>query len=285
MSKLDQFESVFRGASKARFEYEGVHLGKILLVTDLSKSESQELLEKVKHFLRDTHKGDQITWDLLAGTDYRSLDDLLQKLEDLGPDLVVTQRCLKENEAHPPYSLGVYLDVLTQITKFPILVLPDPDNAEFEAALAHLNEVVVMTNHLTGDSSLINWATRFVPKQGKLVLAHVEDDLVFEHYMEAISKIPSIDTETARESIEARLLKEPREFIEDVTRVLEEKAVPIGVQGEVRRGHVVQDYQAVVEAHEGDLLVIHTKDAGQMAMHGLAYAIAVEFRHVSLLML
>ena len=37
--------------------------------------------------------------------------------------------------------------------------------------------------------------------------------------------------------------------------------------------------------HEADLLVMHTKDEDQLAMHGLAYPLAIEVRTVPLLLL
>ncbi len=142
-----------------------------------------------------------------------------------------------------------------------------------------------MTDHLTGDSQIINWAARFVPKNGKLVLAHVEDDAAHARYIDIISKIPDLSTDVAKEQILARLLKEPEDFIADVKKVFEREAVPIELVPEIRAGHFIGDYQEILDAHEGDLLVMHTKEDSQMAMKGHAYAIAVEYRHVALLLL
>ena len=44
-------------------------------------------------------------------------------------------------------------------------------------------------------------------------------------------------------------------------------------------------YQRLIEEHKVDLLVFHTKDEDQLAMHGLAYPLAVELRHIPLLMI
>lgn len=285
MDKIDQFESVFRASSKARFKYQSIHLGKVLLISDLGNQETERVLERVQHFLRDTHKGDRIEWASLSRGDYQNIRDLLARIDEAAPDLVVTQRCLTEVEKNPPFSLGLYLDVLTQITRYPILVLPDPESADFEKAMEHLREVVVVTDHLAGDSHIINWAARFVPREGKLVLTHVEDDAAFARYKDVLGKIPDIDTELASEQILAQLLKEPGEFIADARRVFEEEKVPIEVVAEIRTGHAIKDYQEILDAHEGDLLVMNTKVADQMAMQGSAYAIAIEYRHVALLLL
>jgi hypothetical protein len=41
----------------------------------------------------------------------------------------------------------------------------------------------------------------------------------------------------------------------------------------------------MVEENEADLLVMHTKDDDQLAMHGLAYPLAIEVRSIPLLLL
>ena len=53
----------------------------------------------------------------------------------------------------------------------------------------------------------------------------------------------------------------------------------------VKLGHHLSDYARLVEEHEIDLLVLNTKDEDQMAMHGIAYPLAVELRDVPMLML
>ena len=50
-------------------------------------------------------------------------------------------------------------------------------------------------------------------------------------------------------------------------------------------GRHLAEYRRLVEAHEVDLLVMHTKDEDQMAMHGMAYPLAIELRQIPLLLL
>ena len=71
-----------------------------------------------------------------------------------------------------------------------------------------------MTDHVSGDSRLVDYAVRFTTREGTLILAQVEDDGVFERYMEAISKISSIDTDGARQELLSRLLKDSADYIE-----------------------------------------------------------------------
>ena len=53
----------------------------------------------------------------------------------------------------------------------------------------------------------------------------------------------------------------------------------------VRLGRSVRDYRELVEARQVDLLVFNTKDSAQLAMHGMAYSLAVELKRVPLLLL
>ena len=62
-------------------------------------------------------------------------------------------------------------------------------------------------------------------------------------------------------------------------------ALPISVESVVAHGHHLTEYSRLVEQHEADLLVMHTKDDDQLAMHGLAYPLAIEVRSVPLLLL
>ena len=67
--------------------------------------------------------------------------------------------------------------------------------------------------------------------------------------------------------------------------VIEEKVRSIDVEEVIRMGHQVADCKALVEEFSIDLVVMNTKDEEQLAMHGLAYPLAIELRSVPLLML
>ena len=144
---------------------------------------------------------------------------------------------------------------------------------------------MAMTNRLTGDNRLVNYAARYTQDGGTLYLSHVEDDAVFELYMEAISKIASIDTDVARSEIEARLMKDPKDYIESCQVGLSSSAPSLEVESLVTSGHHMQEYRRLIEEHDVDLLVMNTKDEDQLAMHGLAYPLAIELRTIPLLML
>ena len=96
---------------------------------------------------------------------------------------------------------------------------------------------------------------------------------------------PEIETETAREAILRQLLKEPHDYIRSCREVLEAQDLPLKLEEIVGMGHHLADYRRLIEEHQVDLLVLNTKDEGQLAMHGVAYALAVELRRIPLLML
>ena len=116
-------------------------------------------------------------------------------------------------------------------------------------------------------------------------LCHVEDDRVFQRYMEAISRIPEIDSDDARVLIENQLLKDAQEFVDGCVQVIQESGPNISVRSHVGRGHHLQDYQSLIKDNDVDLLVVNTKDDDQLAMHGRAYSLSVELTDVSMLLL
>ena len=83
----------------------------------------------------------------------------------------------------------------------------------------------------------------------------------------------------------AQLLKEPRDYIESCRKALAAAGENIEVRGEVMMGQRLGEIRRMVEEYEIDLVAMNTKDEDQLAMHGLAYPLAVELRDVALLML
>ncbi len=280
---LDQFESRFNRAAKETFTFTPHSVGRILVVTDRDSEGSQRVVEEVQRFLAQAPCCVQAEWSALRGSDFNSVQELFARIQTESPDLVVTYRNLKEPEPEAPFTLGAYLDVLTQLAPMPVLVVPDLE----DDALASMGtkEVMVVTDHLTGENRLVNMGVSFARPDGKLFLVHVEDDMTFERYMGVIGKLPSLDTETAREDIQGQLLRDPQDFIASCREALAEAGVQVAVESIVRMGHHVREYRALIEEHEVDLLVFNTKDESQMAMHGLAYPLAVELRRTPLLML
>jgi hypothetical protein len=262
-----------------------VDIRKILVVTDLATEEARSFTEGLEKFLVEL--GDGIEWIPLTNDEYDDVDALLAKVDEVKPDLIVSYRNVRYGTWRWPYSLGVYLNVLTRETDYPVMVMPNPhERPDLWWSKGRTDTVMVLADHLTGDDRLVDYGARFTRPDGTLYLTHVEDDAVFERYIEVIGKIPSIDTEIARGDIKERLLKEPRDYVDTCREVLAEQGhlthevVPVVVMG-----HRLADYVRLIEEHEVDLLVFHTKEEDDLALHGKAYSLAVQLRDVPILML
>lgn len=293
MTRIDQFESVFRSAARTPFEYRPVRPRRILLVSDLEAKDASLFADRVEAMLAaalgSAESGDDeaITWISAAGDRGRTVGELLEVVEAEQPDLICTYRSLYSEGWRWPFSLGEHLDVLTQATSTPVLVLPRPDREAFWGRdTLGTRSVMAITDHLEGDSRLVSWAVAFTARDGVLCLAHIEDEVIFERYIEGvIAKIPTIETEGARQAISRRLLEDPANYITTCKAELRRHGVPVRLSKVVTFGHHLDKVKALVEERAVDLLVLETKDADQLAMHGLAYPIAVELRGTPLLML
>ena len=299
MSNVDQFESVFKAAHRSPYQPVERPLGRVMVLTDLDAPGAEEFGERVRAFLAPLiANGDDdpvVTWRDVPGDASATVDDVLALLESESPDLVCTYRSLHTEAWRWSYTLGRYVEILAHETPVPVLLFPNP-TAETKAPEVFVhgpprysestpNTIMAMTDHLAGDHELIHWAARFAPEDGKLILTHVEDDRVFARYMDAISKIPDLDTDTARTTIRERLLKEPADYIESVRKALAEAGRSVEVESVITLGHRLREHAALVQGHDVDLLVLHTKDDDQLAMHGVAYPLVVELRHIPILML
>jgi nucleotide-binding universal stress UspA family protein len=283
LPSVDQFESVFKSASKAPFHYEPRSFSRILVITDADAAHGQIIGERVRRFL-GTVDG-RAEWLIAPAADSETVEALLALVERQRPELLVTYRNLHSAAWQWPHSLGRHLDVLTQTVHCPVMVIPHPnDQAVFAASMSHARVVMAATDHLAGDGRLVNCAVSFTEPGGKLVLVHIEDDATFERYMEVISKIPSIDTDNARKTILAQLLKEPHDYVRACREELARKGVDVSVEEVVSTGHRLSEYKELIDRHAVELLVMHTRDEDQLAMHGLAYPLAVELRHIPLLL-
>jgi nucleotide-binding universal stress UspA family protein len=284
MTKVDQFESVFRAATKTPFRHKHVEVESVLVVSDHAEPEAGAFSERVRSFLSALDRGENIRWSSVHGGEFNTVPDLLELIERDRPGLICTYRHLHSDSWQWPYTLGEYVDVLTQATSTPVLVLPHPKRPP-ERAITKTASVVAMTDHLVGDDRLVNWAARFTAEGGRLTLANVEDDSAFERFMDVLGRIPSIDTEDAREHIQERLGREARDYIAGCAEALSRAGILLEVEEVLARGHHLNEYRRIVEDHDADLLVMNTKDEDQLAMHGLAYPLAVEVRSIPLLLL
>ena len=286
LQALDKYESVFRGSLKDKFVYQEIPLKKILFITDDPPKKSETLAKKVQSFLHRVADQNLLEWKTVSGDDYDSIPQLLQICEREKPDLIVTYRHLKQKHKNLRFSIGVYLDMLTQATAFPVLILPYlEDKSGYDSVMKDTTSVTVVTTHITDEHKLVNYGLFLTEKDGKLFATHIEDTETFERYINLISKIPGIDTETARTEIRNRLLKEPAAYIQSVTDAVSKRGHSVEIVPVVKLGHAIADYKSHILSHDIDLLIMNTKDGDQMAMHGMAYSLAVELTQIPLLLL
>ncbi|VAX42798.1 hypothetical protein MNBD_PLANCTO02-805 [hydrothermal vent metagenome] len=280
---IDEFESMFRAAQREPYTFANVPIENITLVTDGSHEKADELRENILTFMPRLKTAG--TWRFIVRDDYHTVNELLKKLDEEQTDLVVTYRHLQEKEFVPQHSLGVYLDVLTQSFSLPVLVLPGTAAAPISFANRLCNQVMVVTDHIAGDHQLINYGARMCVEEGTIWLCHVEDDTAFNRYKSAIGRIPEIDTDVAPGLLKDQLLKDAQDFIDICIAELKEKRPSVNYQSSVSMGHHINQFQALIESHDVDLLIANTKDQGQLAMHGIAYSVSVEMIETALLLL
>lgn len=286
MTRIDQFQSVFKSAVKQLFQYNPPDVRSVLVITDLDAVAAQSFGERVQEFLIVLGKNGPIRWRVVPGDEFHTVQELLDLVHEASPDLICSYRTLHSNAWKWGHSLGSHLDVLTQVEGPPVLVLPHPQSDDWlRGGLKPADTVMAMTDHLTGDHRLVNYAVRFTAPHGTLHLANVEDSLTFERYIDAISKVPTIETDEARESIMHQLLKESHDYADSCRAAFKEHGIDLTVEDTAVVGKHLSGYKRLIEERRVALLVLNTKDHDQLAMHGLAYPLAVEMNHVPLLML
>ena len=282
MTTLDDFQSAFRAASGMPFTHESLSFKNVAVVSDLDSGAANDFTRQVGTLL-DSALPYEHTLVSLCSDNFTSVSEMLTALKTLDPgaDLICTYRNLHNSGENLPESLGSHIDVLTQRVDVPVLLLPRPDQSDLSNL--SMKEVMVVTDHLSGDSHLISVASHFTPAGGKLVLTHVEDESVFDRYQQAISRIPAIPTDASTESIKSQLMHMADQFI---TSCKQELGVQdFTIEKHIEFGNPLTEYKVLCNDHEVDLLVINSKDANHIAMDGPAYELALELQDIPLLLL
>ena len=285
MSDLGAFESTFRRALRNNFEYAETEIRRVLIITDKSPEESQQFIDDIHRFLSHTYAIREYETLTMERSDFAPWLVFKQKINEMNPDLIVSYRLLWVTGIRAQKSLGTYIDLLSQDTNIPVLIMPHPGLHSMDKILAEPGGVIVATEHNWDDHRQVNFALRFAQQGQPLVLAHIEDSDTFEYYMDAVEKIPAIDTELARELIREQLLAGPTHYAESVIKKVKENNLAIQVITHIRLGHLITAYRKLMEDHLTDLLITNTKDDTQLAMHSIGYSLAVEFRETPILLL
>ncbi len=286
MLRIDEFESVFRSAIKDIYQHREITIKSVLLVTDLDADGTEQLMNQVKVFCKFPGQSQNIDWNSASRNDFTSAQDLFELINRSTMDLIITYRNLHSETWRHPFSLGEHLDVMLQKTKIPVLVIPHPKSGYArDDSFESCNSVMVVTDQMVNDHHLVQYGSAFIDDGGSFYLSHIENKHYFDRVIDAIGKISTIDTEDAKQKLGKQLLKEPTEYIQSVKTELDKLNRSIEVTAIVEFGHQLTDYLKHIDDKQVDLLVINTKDGEQMAMHGLAYPLAVEVRQIPLLML
>lgn len=285
MRDLGEFVSVFKRALRDQFQYKRIEIAKVLLITDLGAEEMKAYGERVQVFLDPEFGRDTYQLSTIGKEEWANWADLKTYMKDENPDLVVTYRLLRVAHHEILTSLGVYVDSITQVTAYPVLLMPNPHLPGSDIAPSQLGDVLVATEHMYADHSLVNFGIRFTPAGNKMHLCHIEDDDTFQYYMKAIEKIPELDNEIARVKLEEQLKAMPLHYSESVAGEIEQHKKNIVLNSVIDIGHIIEKYRELIGREPISMLAFSTKDDTQMAMHSLGYSLSIEFRNMPILLI
>ena len=202
--------------------------------------------------------------------------ELKSDIENGSPDLILVQRQLGISNKDLTYSIGPVLESITQEINIPVLVLPhDVEGLKIET-------IGIGFDHQIDNSNLINKGLLMKKDMTNLELIHIEDETIFNYYLDAISKIPGINTEFAETNIKETILSLSGDFFRDVVSKLESDKVKTGIHTQF--GETIQCYDDIIKGHKIDLLVFEAEDESKMAMHSLGHSLTIQFPNVATLL-
>lgn len=265
-SNLDVFASVFKRSVKHHFRYQEKELTSMMVIAD------GEHLNALDDFAA-TYCENRTRFAYTSTFKWSTLRDELAKQS---PSMVLIQRQLGIHDAGLQFSMGPILESITQELNIPVLVLPH----DFSGY--HIKNVAVGFDHQIDNSHLVNQALLLKNSIENLVLVHVEEESVFNYYMDAISKIPGINTEYAEANIQETILKLSGDFFEDVKSKLSPQK--LNISSHCSFGDVVTQYGKLINDHQVDLLVFEAEDDSKLAMHSLGQSLAIQFPNIATLL-
>ena len=278
MLKLDHFASLFRAADKEQIVIPDISIRQILLVTDMNQEDSLQIWEKWKGLFDPS-----VDIRIFDAEISLHLPSLIEAMKHVECDLVVTYRCLHSDAWQYPYAIGSYVEVLTQIIPFPVLLMPHPhQNTDTYTKPKNL---LLFSSELTQESELVGFANAFVAsKDESLIMIQMDDKATYDRIFDIISKIPQIDTDDAQYYIQERRSLEMKDWVTRCIDFLEQKGNAPHMSYMDIYDPSMKKCASLIEEHQADLLIINTKDDEQLAIHGLAYPIMVQFRNIPLLL-
>lgn len=277
MLKLDHFASIFRAADKETIAIREREIVKVLIVTDVGYEKSLEIWERWRAFFFQT-----VTVRVLHGEESLDISTITEKLDEADCDLIVSYRCLHSENWRYPHAIGSYVEVITQLTSKPVLLMPHirEDTKDY----APPESIVLLSNDLTKASDALAWACCFRGHRSRCTLVELENMVHFNRVLDVIAKIPQLDTDVAREKIMKQMHTDSADWVIRSQKILKNWKRPPSLA----RKQVVQNALAacsdIVQQVGAELIVLNTKAEDQLALHGLVYPFMVHFRHTPLLL-
>jgi hypothetical protein len=276
MVTVDEFESQFRRSAKEHFTHEKMTFDRVTFFVD-----DDFVADQAQSFIKEWLGRDDLIFTIVRISPQKPVSEVIRELKNTEPDLVVSYRLLGHPK-EPSHSLGTYIDEVSQVLARPLCLLP---NKFGESSQKKPERVLVLSESIVGDSTLVNWGVALVPKTGTLVLADLVDGNAFDNYMDLISKCSFIDTEIARAELADLLIKLASEFESECIEVLRQELPNLNLQQFVGFARTVKDYKALLSQYEVELLLFSGKDHNQTAMSALGYALAVEVTDLPVVLL
>ena len=91
MTHVDQFESMFRAASREVFVYERVNIESVLVITDLAELEARLFGDRVRQFLSVISQDESIHWRDVSGSEFQTAGELMALVGGSGYHLHLPQ--------------------------------------------------------------------------------------------------------------------------------------------------------------------------------------------------
>ena len=126
MTRIDQFESVFKSADKPVFRYEPFSVGSPMVLTDLDDEAAESFAVLVGKYAGAGGSREISAQRVIKGADFSTIEECLELIAVGKPDLICTYRGLHSDCWRWGQSLGSYVEVLTQTVSVPVLVFPHP---------------------------------------------------------------------------------------------------------------------------------------------------------------
>ncbi|MCJ8290917.1 MAG: hypothetical protein HRT58_15305 [Crocinitomicaceae bacterium] len=265
-NNLDIFESIFNRSVKRRYKYEDYQLGKVLIIGNSND------LDKLSNFISEYCPE-------IQSYEYNSTFNWVEfksEIEKAQPDLILIERQLGISNRDLTYSVGPILESITQEINIPVLVIPH----EFEGL--KIETIGIGFDHQIDNSNLINKGLLMRRHLKNIELIHIEDESIFNYYLDAIAKIPGINTEYAETNIKETILDLSGDFFKDVASNLENETLKAGIH--CKFGDTVQSYGELIKDRKIDLLVFAAEDDSKMAMHSLGHSLTIQFPNVATLL-